>query len=61
MEVEGRVAHLGEDELAFTEAELAAFAELRQVSSEKVAGSRTWPLSGRVATTRVSRAAASGT
>ncbi|HEY8546911.1 MAG TPA: BTAD domain-containing putative transcriptional regulator [Acidimicrobiales bacterium] len=43
MEVEGRVAHLGEDELAFTEAELAAFAELRQVSSEKVAGSGGWP------------------
>ena len=43
LEVEGRVAHLVEDDLAFSEDELAAFAELRHVTSQKVAGSGGWP------------------
>lgn len=43
MEVEGRVAHIVEDDLAFSEDELDAFAELRHVTSQKVAGSGGWP------------------
>jgi DNA-binding SARP family transcriptional activator len=43
LEVEGRVVHIDEADLAFDAAELTEFAALRQVARSKVAGCGGWP------------------
>jgi DNA-binding SARP family transcriptional activator len=43
LDVAGRVLRLDEDEMVFTEGELAAFADLRHVDGARVAGCGGWP------------------
>jgi len=43
LDVEGKVAQLDQDDMAFTPAELAALATLRQVPEQRLAASAGWP------------------
>lgn len=43
LQAQGRASHLGESDLAFTEDELTAFAELRDISPRLLAATAGWP------------------